>query len=682
MKDPENIYSLAFRHGQGAIAIMRLDDWRIIEVNESAVRLFGYEQEEIIGRTVFELNLPVNPERAGKILGGLKLDSHLQNVEGKFRRKNGDIVHGLLSATTISLNGEKCILAEITDATDRVEAEKALREARGFLETILNHLPNQVFWKNRDLEYLGCNKLFADVIGLDNPEDVVGKTDYEFNCDTKHVGKYREWDRKIIESGTPVFNLEESYDSADGTEGTVLTSKVPLPDDDGNIIGLLGICTDITERKKAEEALRKSEQTLARAQQVANIGSWEWNVADNTVIWSEQTCRIYGLDPACREVELATYMKIVHPEDLELVRTKIEEAVTGRTSVNTEHRILLSDGTLRYVHQVGEFFTAKHGALIHMTGTVQDITERTLIENERRKIETRYRDVVESANNVIVRWNCKGIITYMNPYGLKFFGYSEDELIGTTMFGTIVPEVETGTERDLEVLMNDILNNPDKYIENENENIRKNGERVWMAWSNRSVIDDDQFVEILSIGADITKRKQLEEKLDRMSRTDALTGLANRREFDEILTEEINRALRNEQPLSLLMLDIDFFKRYNDTYGHQAGDSCLKDIAGVLKESTKRAGELAARYGGEEFAVILPATASEDAFLVAEHIRYAVTGLEITHDASSTAPYLTISAGVTTCIPEIGMTPDEIIKQADDALYRAKENGRNGIVID
>ena len=553
MKDPENIYSLAFHHGQGAIAIMHFKDWRIVEVNESTVRMFGYEQDELIGKTIHDLNLTVRPERVKLVNDLLKHNRYVQNVEGMFRRKNGDIINGLLSATTFSLNGEKCILVEIIDTTERIEAEKALR---------------------------------------------------------------------------------------------------------------------------------KSEQTLARAQKVANIGSWEWNVADNTVLWSEQACRIYGLDPECREVALATFMDIVHPDDLELIRAMMDDAVHTHATLNFEHRVIRPDGAVRHVHQVAEFIPVKHGTSSHIIGTVQDITDRTVIESERRKIETRYRDVVESANNVIARWNHAGIITYMNPYGLKFFGYSEDELIGRSMFGTIVPAVETGTERDLKNVMRDILTHPENYIENENENIRSNGDRVWMAWSNRSVLDDDQLVEILSIGTDITNRKQLEEKLDRMSRTDALTGLANRREFDEILSAELNRARRSNQPLSLLMLDIDFFKRYNDTYGHQAGDSCLKDIAGVLKDSTKRAGELAARYGGEEFAVILPATSSEDAFLVADHILHAVTGLEITHEASDTAPYLTISAGITTCIPERGMTPDDIIKHADDALYQAKENGRNGIATD
>jgi diguanylate cyclase (GGDEF)-like protein/PAS domain S-box-containing protein len=552
VKDTENIYSLAFHHGQGAIAIMHFEDWRIVEVNDSTVRMFGYEQDELIGRIIHDLNLTVHPERIKLVNDLLKHDRFVQNVEGMFRRKNGDIFNGLLSATTFSLNGEKCILVEIIETTERIEAEKALR---------------------------------------------------------------------------------------------------------------------------------KSEQTLARAQRVANIGSWEWNVTDNTVIWSEQACRIYGLDPDCREVEMATFMDIAHPDDLDMIRTMIDDFLHNHVTLNFEHRVKLPDGTVRHVHQVAEFIPVKHGVPLHILGTVQDITERTVIENEQRKIETRYRDVVESANNVIARWNHAGIITYMNPYGLKFFGYSEDELFGKSMFGTIVPVVETGTERDLKELMHDILTYPDDYVENENENIRSNGDRVWMAWSNRAVLDDDQRIEILSIGADITKRKQLEEKLDRMSRTDALTGLANRREFDEILSAELNRALRSKQPLSLLMLDIDFFKRYNDTYGHQAGDSCLKDIAGVLKESTKRAGELAARYGGEEFAVILPLTSDEDAFLVADHILHAVTDLEITHEASDTAPYLTISAGITTCIPKRGVTPDDIIKQADDALYQAKENGRNGIAM-
>ena len=135
---------------------------------------------------------------------------------------------------------------------DHKHAEQELQKSKDILEMIINNIPNQVFWKSRDLTYLGCNQAFAEVTGMSRPSRVIGKTDYDFQRDSTHADSYREWDKMIMDSGKAALDIEESYHNADGSEGTVLTSKVPLKDKDGEVYGLLGICTDITERKKME----------------------------------------------------------------------------------------------------------------------------------------------------------------------------------------------------------------------------------------------------------------------------------------------------------------------------------------------------------------------------------------------------------------------------------------------
>ncbi len=143
------------------------------------------------------------------------------------------------------------------------DIEKELQSSKEILEMIMNNIPKQVFWKSRDLIYLGCNQSFAEVTGMNSPSEVIGKSDYDFHRDPAHADSYREWDKKIMDEGKPILDLEESYFNSDGSEGTVLTSKVPLRDEEGNVFGLLGICTDISERKKIElknEALIKELQ--------------------------------------------------------------------------------------------------------------------------------------------------------------------------------------------------------------------------------------------------------------------------------------------------------------------------------------------------------------------------------------------------------------------------------------
>lgn len=170
---------------------------------------------------------------------------------------------------------------------------------------------------------------------------------------------------------------------------------------------------------------------------------------------------------------------------------------------------------------------------------------------------------------------------------------------------------------------------------------------------------------------------KLTESLKKQSNVDGLTQIANRRFFDETLHREWLRSRRLKSPLSLIMCDIDHFKLFNDTYGHQTGDTCLKKVAQALHDAAKRPEDLVARYGGEEFVIILPETPADGAKVVAEQMREAVESLKINHSASESAEYVTISLGVATRTLTQISTENKLIKNADKALYASKENGRN-----
>ncbi len=167
--------------------------------------------------------------------------------------------------------------------------------------------------------------------------------------------------------------------------------------------------------------------------------------------------------------------------------------------------------------------------------------------------------------------------------------------------------------------------------------------------------------------------------LQHLANSDGLTTVGNRRRFEEFLAEEWNRAIRYKSEISLILIDIDHFKLFNDTYGHQAGDECLKEVAKALQNSVHRPTDLAARFGGEEFALILGGTDAEGAFIIAEQAMANLEKLKILHRTSLTDNYLTVSVGIATTFVHIGMSETEIIKAADKALYQAKENGRNRI---
>jgi len=193
------------------------------------------------------------------------------------------------------------------------------------------------------------------------------------------------------------------------------------------------------------------------------------------------------------------------------------------------------------------------------------------------------------------------------------------------------------------------------------------------------LIDSNKILEA-KVNERTDELRKSNSKLEKLSQTDSLTNIANRAKFDTHLDKSFRRSKRYKKPISLLIIDIDYFKSVNDRYGHQIGDQYLKKVATVLKDAVERVDDLCARYGGEEFAVILEDTDSKGATIVAQKIRQNIIDLKLENIESKVEPYLTVSIGITTSVPKEDILSDEFIKKADEALYKAKERGRNMIV--
>jgi diguanylate cyclase (GGDEF)-like protein/PAS domain S-box-containing protein len=295
--------------------------------------------------------------------------------------------------------------------------------------------------------------------------------------------------------------------------------------------------------------------------------------------------------------------------------------------------------------------------------------------------KTDFQFLTENSADIICRVGLDRIMLYASPSCFHILGWTPEEMVGST------PADITFSE-DLPIVEAAIARNFHSETQNTAATMRvktKSGGLVWMEVNSRLVRDavTGEPVEAVLVMRDVHERKLLEDKLKAQALTDGLTGLANRRAFDQALEKDWKRTLREGSQMSLLMLDLDHFKLFNDQYGHQFGDDCLRAVATAISSEIRRTIDTVARYGGEEIAVILPCTDMEGAQQVADSIRRAIEDLRIPHAGNPEGRgWVTASIGAATVLARVGGTmkmPESILLSADHALYRAKHAGRNRV---
>lgn len=321
---------------------------------------------------------------------------------------------------------------------------------------------------------------------------------------------------------------------------------------------------------------------------------------------------------------------------------------------------------------------------INLTMTVSVIWITTLIamyikrmDVALRKSETEYKSILNASIDPIIVIGKKGTIESVSSTIESCLGWEGRDIIGKKFSELLAHEYKDQYE-NLLVKRDNIDNSP--LIGHINEAVALHRMRrefpceISINYIDIPEIDNSFFTVALR---DISMRKAYEQKLGWMSSHDELTKINNRRFFNEQINKEWLRMLRNHDNLALIILDVDFFKNYNDSLGHQAGDLCLEKIAMCLKDACRRAGDLVARYGGEEFTVLLPGTDLEGAQQVAENIKNRISDLCLAHPNSSASKKVSVSMGVAAMIPLMGCSYERLIRFADQALYEAKANGRN-----
>ncbi len=297
--------------------------------------------------------------------------------------------------------------------------------------------------------------------------------------------------------------------------------------------------------------------------------------------------------------------------------------------------------------------------------------------------EQRYRSVLQAVKDGIVITDLNGLVQSANPAVLLLLGISNEKDVLGTEIVKLLHQIDRQPSQDNIQRMR----KGEPFGVQDFRSLRKDGSEFYVSVNAEFILDPKgERCGIVFVGRDISERKAMEialsesnRRLSELSITDGLTEIANRRHFDEVFAVEYARHIRSGRTLSLIMLDVDHFKHFNDSFGHLAGDECLKSIAQVLKGSARRSSDLAARYGGEEFACILPETDHEGALCVAEKIRIGIRQLAIPNEPNSAASVVSASLGVASIRCLAGKNRCELISCADAMLYRAKAEGRDRI---
>jgi PAS domain S-box-containing protein len=383
--DPLSAFFFAMEGLSEMVVVTDLNH-KIVYVNAACEDLLGYDPEELMGLKAdkyFE-GIPGNPLDLARRIAE-EASSGLWEGEIFNRRKDGGLITVNLKMTPLTdSSGQVLGYVGISEnITERMREKKALRMSEEMLQLVIANIPQAVFWKDLKLKYIGCNKAFAEIVGLDEPEDIVGKTDYELSMTKYEADLYRECDRRVMESVVPEFRIKEHMRRADGTEAWVETNKVPLLDADGQVMGVLGTFEDITERQRAEEALRESE---ARNRAILNAQPDLMFVQSRDGRFLDYHAANPDILYALPEQFLGKKMQDIFPKEFTAILLDLIEQVLGSGKIQIYEYDLPIDGEPRYFEM--RIVPCGEDKILSI---IRDITERKLMEEElinARKLES------------------------------------------------------------------------------------------------------------------------------------------------------------------------------------------------------------------------------------------------------------------------------------------------------
>jgi diguanylate cyclase (GGDEF)-like protein/PAS domain S-box-containing protein len=645
---------------------------RLISVSDAWLAKLGYTREEVIGRRSSEFLTPASREHAVKnVLPEFFRTGRCDNVQYQMVCKDGGVIDVLLSAV---LDGDpsgpnRISLAVITDVTAMKEAKREIQESEARYRLLAENSTDIIALLDRDGRRHYVSPACLAMTGF-TPEEMQQLR----TADTTHPDDVaRVLD--VLSNAAGESTLTYRMLCKNGDYIWVETTCKPLLGEHQEDLRLT-IVRNVDARVHTEHQLQQSESSYRFLAD---------NSTDLIILVGHRGKRSY-VSPACKKILGYTPEEMleinsadaVHPEDVPLVMDMLANG-SGEAQSEQTYRIRRKDGSYVWVEATGRAVDVA-GQENQRLLIVRDIHRRMEAEALLKESEARYRLLADNSTDMVFQLDTNLVRRYVSPACRELLGYLPE---GIKPIDMVHPDDATR----LALVFQTLLKGQADRHSIINRIRHRSGRWVWVEAQLRALKGPSSEAIIGIIGAlrDISARKAIEEELAEansrlraLADQDSLTGLANRRSFDEALTKEHLRSRRNKSQLALIMLDVDKFKRYNDTYGHLAGDDCLRRVGAAIGDAVRRPGDLAARYGGEEFALLLPETDETGAALIAERIREAIIGFEIPHEANA-LNIVTISAGIASFVCT-KTSAEDLIQAADQALYHAKHLGRNTAV--
>ena len=423
----EETYRLVVENANEAICVIQNGILKF--ANNKAKELTGFGDEEILSRSFLDFIHPDDHHLASQEYAKRLSGEHAPNPSLlRGINKSGRIWWAYNYSIPVTWSGKSAILVFVTDVTELKSARDALDESQRILRAALDALPIEVLWKDRNLAYLGCNKAFAESVGLETPEEIVGKSDFEHSCIRERTDTLYAVHGQVMRTGEPDTRYFSLRPRTESERLWFFSHTVPLCDSCGDIIGVLSTLQDVTEGKRSQELLSASETRLELALNGADLGLWDWDIQSDTVVRDRRWADILGHSEGDIEPRQSSWKELIHPEDVHTVMERLGVHLEGRSSIyEAEYRLKTKTGGWKWVLARGKVSErGESGQPLRLTGTTLDISDRKGVEQNLLESEEKYKLLIEALPYIIAIFRDEDLV-FINDFGAGILGYENPE---------------------------------------------------------------------------------------------------------------------------------------------------------------------------------------------------------------------------------------------------------------